>query len=73
MVFPQYRKYANNQKYFKILSDLEWEEISFIGKRSIKSTHKATILPDRNFIADLINDVPNFCEMITEEEYSVNL
>lgn len=67
--FPQYRKYSNNQNYFKIVSASEFEEISFIGTKSIIKKHVATILPDRNFIHDLLHDVGTTSVICTEEEY----
>ena len=70
--FPQYRKYSNNRNFFKISSAADFEEISFIGSRPILRQHHATILPDRNFIRDLLND-PAFAETITEEEYNKQL
>ena len=67
--FPQYRKYTNNQNYFKIVSASEFEEIYFIGKKPIIKKHVAHILPDRNFIDDLLHDVENTCVICTKEEY----
>ncbi len=71
--FPQYRKYKNNKHFFKIMSDHEFEEISFIGKKKLISTTIAKILPDRNLIADLLNDIGNTAEIITFEEYEHQL
>lgn len=70
--FPQYRKYANNRNFFKILSASEFEEISFIGAKALVRRHQATILPDRNLIADLLHD-PAFALTITEIEYQYHL
>lgn len=67
-LFPQYRKYSNNRNFFKISSAEDFEEISFIGNKHIVRQHRATILPDRNLIQDLLHD-PAFAETITEEEY----
>lgn len=67
-VFPQYRKYSNNRNFFKIRSAEDFEEISFIGSKRIVRQHRATILPDRNLVQDLLYD-PAFAETITEEEY----
>lgn len=67
--FPQYRKYSNNQNYFKIVSPSEFEEISFIGKKAFVKKHLATILPDRNFIDDLLHDTKTTCEVCSKEEY----
>jgi hypothetical protein len=47
----------------------EFEELSFIGKKLIVTLHRATILPDRNFISDLLNDIGNTAEIATEKEY----
>ena len=69
IMFPTYRKYKNNKNFFKIISVSEFDEISFIGSKAIVVKHIAKILPDRNFIYDLLNDVGNTCETATEEEY----
>ena len=69
MKFPIYRKYKNNKHFFKIISMDEFEEISFIGKKLIVTLHQVIILPDRNFISDLLNDIGNTAEIATEEEY----
>lgn len=69
MEFPIYRKYKNNKHFFKIMSMDEFEELSFIGKKLIVTLHQATILPDRNFISDLLHDIGNTAEIATEEEY----
>jgi hypothetical protein len=69
VIFPTYRKYKNNKNFFKISNENEFEEISFIGNKAIVIKHIAKILPDRNFISDLIHDVGNTCELSTEEEY----
>lgn len=69
MEFPIYRKYKNNKHFFKIISMDEFEELSFIGKKLIVTLHQATILPDRNFVSDLLHDIGNTSEIATEEEY----
>lgn len=73
MQFPVFRKYKNNKHFFKIISNDEFEELSFIGKKIIITLHKATILPDRNFISDLLHDIGNTAELATEEEYQNEL
>jgi hypothetical protein len=52
--FPLYRKYANEQRYYKIMSLTEFEEIQRIGKRFITHQHKAIQYPEKLFILDLI-------------------
>jgi hypothetical protein len=68
-IFPTYRKYKNNKHFFKIYSENEFDEISFIGTKTIITKHHAKILPDRNFIYDLLNDIGNTCEIAEKEEY----
>ena len=72
LLFPQYRKYKNNKHFFKIVSHTEFEEISFIGNKKIIHTTVAKILPDRNFIADLLNDI-GMSEIIAAVEYEYQL
>lgn len=67
-MFPTYRKYKNNKNYFKIISNHEFDEISFIGSKPIVTKHIAKILPDRNFISDLLYD-SNLAEHSTQKEY----
>lgn len=73
MTFPAYRKYRNNKHFFKITSNSEFEEISFIGNKAVVTKHVAKILPDRNLIADLLNDVGNTTELSSKEEYESHL
>ena len=73
MIFPQYRKYKNNKHFFKIINESEFDEISFIGQKTSVTKHFAKILPDRNFISDLLHDVENTAELSTEEEYELHL
>ena len=67
--FPTYRKYKNNKNFFKIINENEFDEISFIGSKAIVVKHIAKILPDRNFIYDLLNDVGNTSELSNQKEY----
>ena len=69
--FPQHRKYKNNKHFFRIFSLEEFEEISFIGAKKIVTRHKVNILPDRNFIQDLLYD-HTIADTITEKEYLYN-
>jgi hypothetical protein len=71
--FPTYRKYKNNKNYFKIISNNEFDEISFIGSKAIVTKHIAKIFPDRNFIYDLLHDVGNTSELSSEEEFEKHL
>ena len=68
-LYPQFRKYQNEQTYFKIISKDEWEEIQVIGNNYSLHQFKATILPDRNYIHDLTFDYERNWVEIDEEEY----
>lgn len=69
-MFPLYRKYKNNKNYFKITSENEFEELSIIGTKLIIKKHQAKILPDRNFIFDLIENSDTLFLDSSEEEYN---
>lgn len=67
--FPLYRKYVNNLAFFKVLSFQEFIEYRSIGSKYSIHQLKASILPDRNYIIDLIeNQEKNYLE-ISEKEY----
>ncbi len=68
MTFPAYRKYSNNKNFFKIINETEFEEISFIGHRTIVLNHIAKIFPDKIFISDLLHD-RKVTELSSKEEY----
>ena len=54
MEFPQYRKYKNNQSYFVIQSFERFTEYKKIGSTWEKTEFKASILPDRVLIEDMM-------------------
>lgn len=68
--FPIYRKYPHNRTFFKINSKDEFEELQLIGKHYSIHQIKAKILPDRNFIYDLIYDFKNNWEEISAADYN---
>jgi hypothetical protein len=67
--YPQYRKYRNGKNYFKVISVSELEEIQFVGSKCFVHRLEAKILPDRNFIHDLIFDFSENALEIPEKEY----
>ena len=71
--FPQYRKYKNNKSYFKISSLTEWDEIQIIGSNYLLSKFEVKIMPDRNFIQDMLFDYTANWDVIEEEEYNEQL
>ena len=72
-VFPQYRKYKNNKSYFKISSLTEWEEIQIIGSNYLHTAFEVKIMPDRNFIQDMLFDYAANWDVIEEKEYMEQL
>lgn len=69
--FPQYRKYKNEKSLFKINSLTEWEEIQIIGTKKMVHHFTVKIMPDRNFIQDMLFDYENNWVKIEEREYEV--
>lgn len=69
MDFPQYRRYKNKQSYFKILSEEEFVEYKLSGKRLESHHFKVKILPDRNYINDMLYNYEPYWEVINESEF----
>ena len=67
--FPLYRKYPNNKSYFKVLSAESFEEIQVVGSKYLLTRVNAQILPDRYFIADMIEASSHWVK-IDEVEYA---
>lgn len=55
IVFPVYRKYADNKTYFMVKNYHEMEELKIIGKRFLLTQMVVKIHPDRVLINDIIN------------------
>lgn len=68
-MFPIYLKYIKHPTYFKINSASNFEELRILGNFFNLSKHQVTILPDRVFIADLLEDKGERLEKITQHEY----
>jgi len=69
----QYRKYKNGQSYFRITGTEEMEELKLMGKYYKLYHIKATILPERVFIGDLLEQYHDFAEAITAQEFEAQL
>ena len=67
--FPLFRKYPNNHAYFKVLSKDLFEEVKKTPSAYSFHLFEVKILPDRNFINDLIANLELHWVEITEEEY----
>lgn len=55
MHFPVYRKYPNQKSFFKIVDDRHFVEVKVTGARIDVHHFEAKILPDRNFIQDMLS------------------
>ncbi|HET6225402.1 MAG TPA: hypothetical protein VFF27_03920 [Bacteroidia bacterium] len=67
--YPQYRKYKNDKVYFKVISSSEWEELH-VSKDTVTIHHfQAKILPDRNYIADMMFAYREHWDAIEEGDY----
>ncbi len=73
MNFPIYRKYKHNRTFFKVIDKENFEEIQLLGSSFSVHRFKAGILPDRNYIADLISNEHNNWIVISETEYEAKL
>lgn len=71
--FPVYRKYPHNRTWFKVLGDDQFEELQVLGERYTLIHHKATILPDFNYIIDLVHNYEPYWEPVTEEAWEERL
>lgn len=69
MGFPQYRKYKNNASFFIIHDESRFTEYK-LENHQFKAYHfEAKILPDRNYIQDMLNDYELYWEKIEAEEF----
>ena len=73
MDFPIYRKYPNNKSFFKIVDIDYFEEIKVTGRLFEIHQFKAKILPDRNFIKDMISMDDDYWVDSTSEEFQSGL
>jgi hypothetical protein len=70
MDFPQYRKYKNGKSFFKILSNADFEEYQLQFGRLVKHEFKVNILPDRNYIEDMLYSYQEHWDKIEEDEFN---
>jgi hypothetical protein len=55
MQFPQYRKLVNGKSLYKVISEMEFIEIQFIGSRKIINHFKISQYPDKLFLQEVIS------------------
>ena len=69
IVFPLYRKYKNEKSFFKITSISSFEEIIFMRNKATLHLFEAKILPDRNYILDMIYNYEPYWSLSSKEEF----
>ena len=67
--FPVFRKYLNGASFFKVESETEFEEIKISAGKPVLHRFTARIFPDRQLIADMINNNDQHWVAIEESEY----
>lgn len=67
--YPVYRKYDGGFSYFKIVSSSSFVELKVMGNQISKYEIEAKILPDFQFITDMINLHNNHWIPSDEEEF----
>ena len=67
--FPQFRKYNNELSYFKIIDDITFIEYKRLGSKIERFEFKAKILPDRNFLFDMLYNYKTNWIKIDEVEF----
>lgn len=69
MQFPQYRKYKDDKSYFKITDELNFIEFKRTGEKWEEHRFEAKILPDRNYISDLLEADSNYWDVISKKDF----
>ena len=57
------------QRFIIFLSADEFVEKQILGNKILTFEKKASILPDRNFVMDLLSDHDLFAEVCSKEDY----
>ena len=67
--FPQYRRYKNENSFFRIDSETVFEEVRRFGEKWIIEKHVSHNFADRNFINDLLYHFTDFADEISSSDY----
>ncbi len=67
--FPIYRKYKNNSSWFRVNSLDSFDEIKKVGEKYYLFHFEVKILPDRNFISDMLNKYEEHWDVISEDDF----
>ncbi len=72
-LFPLHKKYRHGRSFFKIISEESFVQLDLIGEAYVLHSFHAKILPDRNYIRDMIENANDAWEEITEDEFDERL
>lgn len=71
--FPVYRRLSNRRSFYKILSDLAFEEIQIMGSRRILHQITAHQYPEKLRIMDMLSCAEGLYEISDETEWQAML
>jgi hypothetical protein len=71
--FPLFRRYLHGNTYYRINSQDNFDELMVIGRFYVLKDFQAKILPEYQLIVDLIENVDNRWETITEKDFDIKL
>ncbi|MFY7708054.1 MAG: hypothetical protein ACOVQ5_08200 [Flavobacteriales bacterium] len=67
--FPQFRRLSNCKNYYKVHSSSEMTEVGTMGGKYWINEVKATILPERVMIADILDAAGDMYDIIEAEAF----
>lgn len=67
--FPQFRRLSNGKNYYKVHSNSEMTEVGTMGGKYWINEVKATILPERVMIGDILDAASEMYEVIGEQAF----
>jgi hypothetical protein len=68
-IYPLFRKRTDGKTFYKIFSDLEFEELKILGKKYTILRTTATQYPEKLYIMELI-EASNSIEKLNDLQYS---
>ena len=69
--FPQFRKYTNGASFFRVDSPEHFDELKKMPSGFVQYSFQARILPDRNYIMDMLNCDSNYWVKISKSDYEL--
>ena len=69
MTFPQYRKNQNGKHFYKINSEIDFEEIQIIGEKYIIMKTLAKIYPDKIRVQEMLHLNTLLYQIISESDF----